>query len=122
MNWSGAEMSPDPITVLFVTSDPVLAAVYRQKLESDEYRLSWAEPRSALDLIRSAPPDLIYLDLDSIGGSKVLRTIRASDDLRSRPLIVITRRPEEVETVGPGLSEPFHLIALARPVGSAVSG
>jgi DNA-binding response OmpR family regulator len=115
-------MYPDSPSVLFVTSDPALAAVYRLKLEMDEYSLSWAEPQNALDLIQAVQPDLIYLDIDSADGHEILRGIQASNALRGWPLIVITRRPEEVEALLPGPSDPVHVISLARSLDAAVTG
>jgi len=114
-------MHPKSITVLFITSDSVLAAIYRLKPEFEEYSFNWTEPRYALDVIRSALPDLIYLDLDSIEGPEVLQRIKASVDLRSRPPIVITRRPEQVNSIIPGRSDSAHVISSARPLGSVVS-
>ena len=115
-------MAAEPNQVLFVTSDPVLAAVYRLKLELDEYRITWAEPLAALGELSVVKPDLLYVDVDSPGVTRpLLLALRRARAGAGAPMLVITRRPEDLVRASlPPALEPFFVLSLAHPEGVAV--
>ncbi|HVD01459.1 MAG TPA: hypothetical protein VNG93_10000 [Candidatus Dormibacteraeota bacterium] len=115
-------MAVEPISVLFVTSDPVLAAVYRLRLELDEYRIRWADPGSVLEQLKGDAPDLVYVDADSPGvDGNLLGSLRKLPGGTDAPLILITRRPEvSLRKNLPAWLEPFFVLSLAHPEGVAV--
>jgi DNA-binding response OmpR family regulator len=111
-------MAAEPTSVLFVTADPVLAAVYRLRLEIDEYSIRWVEPGAALEAVAAAEPDLVYVDADSPGVDQLLL---ASLRVVAAPLILITRRPEPLLRRSlPASLEPYFVLSLAHPEGVAV--
>ena len=89
--------------VLVVEDDRDIADSLELFLRSDGHRTERAhDGRRALDLVQTAHPDLVLLDLGlpELDGLEVLRAIRARSDL---PVIVVTARREEVdELIGLG--------------------
>lgn len=109
--------------VLVVEDDRDIAESLELFLRSDGHRTERAhDGRRALELVRSAQPDLVLLDLGlpELDGLEVLKAIRAGSDL---PVIVVTARREEVdELLGLGLgaddyvTKPFAPRALLARV------
>jgi two-component system, OmpR family, response regulator AdeR len=90
--------------VLVVEDDRDIADSLELFLRSDGHHTERAhDGRRALDLVHTAHPDLVLLDLGlpTLDGLEVLKAIRARSDL---PVIVVTARREEVdELIGLGL-------------------
>jgi CheY-like chemotaxis protein len=89
---------PDDITVLLIEDDPAFADMYRFRLELDGYRV--VEARSgpqALELAASGRPDLIFLDikLPGLDGMAVLEALRAGDDTRHIPVVILSAYGED---------------------------
>lgn len=86
-------------TVLVVDDEAKLRALVRDYLERDGYRvLEAVEGRRALDLARTAQPDLIILDLGLPGlpGDEVARLLRRDSDV---PIVMLTARAAEHDRV-----------------------
>lgn len=79
--------------ILIVDDDPILGALYRNKLRIAGYRVEVAESGSAgLTKVAEANPDLIVLDLmlGDMNGIDVLKTLRASEATKELPVIVFS--------------------------------
>jgi len=88
----------DEITVLLVEDDETFADMYRLRLELDGYRVVHArDGLSALDVARSAGPDLIFLDirLPHVDGLTVLESLRAGDETRHIPVVILSAYGED---------------------------
>ncbi|WP_033309266.1 response regulator transcription factor [Streptomyces iakyrus] len=86
-------------TVLVVDDETKLRALVRDYLEREGYRvLEASEGRQALDLARTAHPDLIVLDLGLPGlpGEEVARLLRKTSDV---PIVMLTARAAENDRV-----------------------
>jgi len=58
----GGDRCEPSAEVLFITDDPALAAVYRLRLEIDDYAVTWVEPAAVSGILGAVDPDLAYLD------------------------------------------------------------
>jgi CheY-like chemotaxis protein len=79
--------------VLIVDDEPLNIDYLEQELEDGNYQLITAlNGREALDKIQREPPDLILLDLNMpvLDGFAVLSQIKADNDLRSIPVIIVS--------------------------------
>jgi CheY-like chemotaxis protein len=79
--------------IVVVDDQQVLAAVYRSKFIAEGYEVEVAfDGEQALDLINSARPDLVLLDLvlPKINGVEVLRRLRANPMFQDLPVIVFS--------------------------------
>src|SRR5712691_10400033 len=100
--------------ILVVDDETALAELVRSYLEREHYEvLTAADGRTALDLARSARPDLVVLDvmLPVLDGIEVCRQLRQFSDAY---VIMLTARSEEIDkllglTVGADdyLTKPF---------------
>jgi two-component system response regulator RegX3 len=85
--------------LLVVEDEPSFAEALGIGLEREGFRVTIARdgPR-ALECFRADPPDLVLLDLmlPGISGLDVCREIRGESDV---PIIIVTARGEEVDTV-----------------------
>ncbi len=83
--------------VLVVDDEPHIRTVLRGYLEADGFGVTEAaDGETALDLLRTDPPDLVLLDvmLPGIDGLEVLRTLRTFSEVS---VILVTARSEEVD-------------------------
>jgi DNA-binding response OmpR family regulator len=86
-------------TVLVVDDEPNLVDLVRGYLEREGYTvLSAADGPAALDLARTAQPDLVVLDLllPGLDGVEVCRRLRRFSDAY---VVMLTARAEEVDTL-----------------------
>jgi CheY-like chemotaxis protein len=91
--------------------------------------LEAANGRDALELMRSARPDVVVLDLmmPVLSGWDVLREREVDDVLKGMPVIVVSanRDPELAVAVNSGicafLPKPFDISALSALVRSCIS-
>ena len=97
----------------------------RLVLEGEGFEISEAgEGRAALDMVRSDPPDLVFLDLNMPGsnGSDVLTQIKADPATAGVHVIVVTATGEEGRERALAMgadgyfTKPFSPIALLRTV------
>ena len=79
--------------VLIVDDEPLNVDYLEQRLEDLDYHLITASNgREALDQIQMHLPDLVLLDLQMpvLDGFAVLSQIKADNDLRDRPVIIVS--------------------------------
>lgn len=79
--------------VLIVDDEPFNVDYLEQELEDLDYQLITASNgREALDKIQSHLPDLVLLDLQMpiLDGFDVLSQIKADNDLRNIPIIIVS--------------------------------
>ena len=88
--------------VLVVEDEESLALLLKYNLEKEGYRVSVAEDgEEALMLAEEARPDLVVLDwmLPKVPGIEVCRRLRARNDARNVPIVMLTARGEEGERI-----------------------
>ena|SRR5512146_385264 len=87
-----------PATILVVEDEPAIQELISCNLELAGYRTLRADnAEQALELVRTALPDLVVLDwmLPGMSGIEFARRLRADKRTRSVPLIMLTARAEE---------------------------
>lgn len=114
--------TPQP-TILVCDDEPSLRELVRAVLGPTYRFLEAADGAEALALIREVPVDLMVLDvmLPKLSGIEVLTELRADEELRALPVVVITAWSHaEVDVVGAGadgfVSKPFDPDELSRVV------
>jgi CheY-like chemotaxis protein len=111
--------------ILIVEDHPTMREAMRLVLEGEGFEISEAgEGRAALDMVRSDPPDLVFLDLNIPGsnGGDVLTQIKADPATAGVHVIVVTATGEEGRERALAMgadgyfTKPFSPIALLRTV------
>ena len=85
--------------VAVVDDDPRISRLVKSQLEKDGYRVvTAADGPGAINLVESADPDLLLLDvmLPGMDGCEVLRRIR---EFSALPVIMVTAKGEEADIV-----------------------
>lgn len=93
---------PKPTHVLVVEDEAALADLLKYNLEKEGYRVSVAtDGEEALVVALESPPDLILLDwmLPKAPGVEVCRRLRARQETRNTPIVMLTARGEESDRV-----------------------
>ena len=88
--------------ILLVEDEPAQREVLRYNLESEGFTVRCAENgEEALLMIAEALPDLVILDwmMPLLSGIEVCRRIKSRDETRHIPIIMLSARSEEVDTV-----------------------
>jgi two-component system phosphate regulon response regulator PhoB len=88
--------------VLVVEDETALADLLRYNLEKEGCRVSVAnDGDEALVAAEESPPDLVVLDwmLPKAPGIEVCRRLRARQDTRNTPIVMLTARTEESDRV-----------------------
>ena len=88
----------EEVRVLFVEDDADLAEMYRLKLELDGYTVTRAaDGEEGLRMAKEIHPDLIFLDirLPRMDGFQVLEQIRADEELKHLPVIILSNYGEK---------------------------
>ncbi len=109
--------------VLVVEDDPALAVMLRYNLEKLGYQVDEAaDGQEALLRITEAAPDIVLLDwmLPSLSGLEVCRQIRRRPQTRDMPVIMLTARMEEQDSIrglntgaDDYITKPFSIEALS---------
>ncbi|WP_054695741.1 response regulator transcription factor [Syntrophomonas palmitatica] len=92
---------PNP-KILVVDDETYIVELVKFNLEKEGYRVLVAyDGVSALEMVRAEYPDLILLDimLPSIDGLEVCRTLKQESSTSSIPIIMLTAKGEEFDTV-----------------------
>jgi two-component system, OmpR family, phosphate regulon response regulator PhoB len=93
---------PNKPRILVVEDDPSLRELLVYNLQSEGYEVDYAErgDEAELKLVEN-PPDLLVLDwmLPGISGIEICRRLRARDETKALPIIMLTARSEEAERV-----------------------
>jgi two-component system, OmpR family, phosphate regulon response regulator PhoB len=108
--------------VLVVDDDEGVRTAVTWALEADGFEVvALGDGLAAWDLIESAPPSLVVLDLSlpGLGGLDILRRIRTADDCEGRrplPIIVLSGRDSETDRiVGLDLGADDYLVKPFSP-------
>ncbi len=89
-------------SLLVVEDESDIAEFLQHVFSKEGFRVDVArDGLSALDAIRRGPPDLVVLDwmLPEVSGIDVLKEIRARNETRMVPVILLTARREEIDRV-----------------------
>ena len=95
-------MSVTAPQVLLVEDEPAQREVLAYNLEAEGFAVRRAENgEEAMLLIREETPDLVILDwmMPVMSGLEVCRQIKTRDETRHIPVIMLSARSEEVDTV-----------------------
>lgn len=95
-------MPPMQAQVLLVEDEPAQREVLSYNLEAEGFTVRCAKNgEEALSLIAEALPDLVILDwmMPLMSGIEVCRQLKTHDDTRHIPVIMLSARSEEVDTV-----------------------
>ena len=88
--------------VLVVEDEQALALLLKYNLEAEGYAVDHVERGDEAEIrIEEASPDLVILDwmLPGASGLEICRRLRARDETRDLPIIMLTARGEETERV-----------------------
>lgn len=88
--------------VLVVEDETALAELLKYNLEKEGYRVSVAtDGDEALLAAEETPPDLVVLDwmLPKAPGIEVCRRLRARQETRNTPIVMLTARTEESDRI-----------------------
>jgi CheY-like chemotaxis protein len=111
--------------ILIVEDHPTMREAMRMVLEHEGFAIEEAaDGQSALERVRSAPPDLVFLDLNIPGtsGAEVLRELKADPATAEVRVIIVTATGDEGrdQVIELGADEyftkPFSPLALLRTV------
>lgn len=84
--------------ILIVEDEDVLVRVLQEKFEEEKFQVAVAlDGETALPLAKKFKPDIILLDviLPKISGIEVLEKLKADDDLRNIPVIMLSNIDED---------------------------
>ncbi len=93
---------PKPTHLLVVEDEAALADLLKYNLEKEGYRVSVAtDGEEALVAANENPPDIVLLDwmLPKAPGIEVCRRLRARQETRNTPIVMLTARGEEGDRV-----------------------
>jgi len=88
--------------ILIVDDEVHILELLRYNLESNGYQIVEADTgEGALEILKQIHVDLVLLDLmlPGIDGLEVLRHIRQSEELRQLPVVMLTAKNKEFDTV-----------------------
>ena len=92
----------DKLKVLIVDDVPLNILLVRKMLGLFTFKIKTAaNGQQALDMISNEVPDLMLLDLmmPGIDGFEVIRRVRASDDTKDLPIIILSALNSEADIV-----------------------
>ena len=93
---------PDQKTILCIEDESEMIDLMRLILERRGFRFVGAEGgQKGLDLLKEIHPDLVLLDLmmPGVDGWEVYRQIKADDELKDIPVIVVTAKAQSIDKV-----------------------
>ena len=88
MSMNGTEKN-----ILLVEDEPIAQTLYRNRLQREGFRISFAEDGEvALNALSKEKPDLVVLDLmlPKVNGPEVLKHIRTQERLKTTPVLIIS--------------------------------
>jgi two-component system, OmpR family, phosphate regulon response regulator PhoB len=88
--------------LLLVEDDPAIVELLAYRFESEDFHVQHTgNGEEALSLAAAAAPDVILLDwmLEELSGIEVCRRLRAVQETRNVPIIMLTARGEESDRV-----------------------
>ena len=88
--------------ILIVEDDADFQDIYKQRLTDEGYQVQHAYVgKQALEMLKGSKPDLILLDIMLPGGMNgfdILEQVKANNDLKAIPVIVLTNLDGEAKT------------------------
>jgi CheY-like chemotaxis protein len=111
--------------ILIVEDHPTMREAMRMVLEHEGFTIrEAADGQAALEMVRSEPPDLVFLDLNipGTGGAEVLKQLKGDPVTADVRVIIVTATGEEgrEQVIQLGADEyftkPFSPLALLRTV------
>ena len=110
--------------ILIVEDHKTMREAMRLVLEPDFEILETADGKTAVEMVRADPPDIVLLDLNlpGVSGADVLQTLKDDPATAGVPVIIITATGEEergrVTEMGAAgyFTKPFSPLALLRTV------
>lgn len=124
------EMTMKKDTILIVDDEPYNIDTIEQELEELGFTICTAENgKTALELVKETPPDVILLDImmPIMDGFEVLRRLKADPDLEHIPVIVISAAADSHNTIRgiemgaeDYLAKPFDPILLKARIHSCL--
>jgi CheY-like chemotaxis protein len=118
--------------ILLVDDSNTVLMLHRMMLDERTYELHFARNgKEACDKAASEKPDLIFMDvvMPQMNGFDACKTLRARDETRSTPIIMVTTRgePQNVELgyqVGctEYITKPFNSIELLSKLKNYLGG
>ncbi|NLM88628.1 MAG: response regulator, partial [Syntrophomonadaceae bacterium] len=88
--------------ILVVDDEDYIVELVKFNLEKEGYQVIVAnDGRSALNMVQAEHPDLILLDimLPNVDGLEVCRILKQSSTTNSIPIIMLTAKGDEIDTV-----------------------
>ncbi|HEY1663421.1 MAG TPA: response regulator [Verrucomicrobiae bacterium] len=79
--------------ILFVEDEPIAQTVYGHRLEREGFEVHFAgDGQTALEMLATARPDLVVLDLmlPCVPGAEVLKRIRSDEGLKDIPVLILS--------------------------------
>jgi len=89
-------------TILIVDDDMILRQMYGARLEAEGYNIIFAgNGEEAIKLTKEHKPDALILDImmPKINGIDVLKTLRADENTKNIPVVVLTALIQQIEEV-----------------------
>ena len=93
---------PDKRRVLCIEDEPEMIDLIRLILERKGFEVIGAVGgQEGLDTVRREKPDLVLLDLmmPDVDGWEVYRQMKADDELKSIPVVVVTAKAQSIDKV-----------------------
>jgi CheY-like chemotaxis protein len=109
-------------TVLVVDDEPVLRAIVREILDEEGYAvIEAADGRVALEIMESARPDLVLMDvmMPGVDGREAYRQLRLHPEHRDVPVIMMSAaiQPHGLDpSIAGFMAKPFDLNQLVELV------
>jgi CheY-like chemotaxis protein len=109
-------------TVLVVDDEPVLRAIVREILDEEGYAvIEAADGRVALEIMESARPDLVLMDvmMPGVDGREAYRRLRSHPEHRDVPVIMMSAaiQPHGLDpSIAGFMAKPFDLNQLVELV------
>jgi two-component system, OmpR family, response regulator VicR len=113
-------------TVLVVDDEPVLRAIVREILDEEGYAvIEAADGRVALEIMESARPDLVLMDvmMPGVDGREAYRQLRSHPEHRHIPVIMMSAaiQPHGLDpTIAGFMAKPFDLNQLVQLVARLI--
>lgn len=88
--------------ILVVDDETYIVELVKINLEKEGYRVLVAyDGIAALNITREQKPDLVILDimLPNLDGLEVCRTMKHDEELKAIPIVMLTAKGEEVDTI-----------------------
>jgi DNA-binding response OmpR family regulator len=107
----------ETVRIVFLQRDPLLAEIYRAKIELDGYQVTVGSPSvNAMEDLHSTPPDIIFLEVSSgaSGDRGVLHGLRQDPKTGRIPVVILSdRSARELTQDGIDLGPLDYLVARA---------